>query len=700
MKIRFSALLVLTLLAGTVFAQTAGAPTTSSTDSDKPSAAGAKSKQPDKAAAYYHYSLGHVYEEMATMYCRSEYVNRAIQEYQAAIESDPSSGYLDSALAEVYAKTGRIRDAVMEAQDILKRDPDNVEARRLLGRIYLRSLGDLQSGTQSTEVLKRAIEQYEAIIKLDPGSVEDHLLLGRLYRLNNDMAGAEEQFRIGVKLQPYSEEAVTTLAYLYDETGQSVKAAEILNSLPADGRTGRLYQALGFTYEEQKNYKKAIEAYSKAADLDQDNLDARRGLAQNLLNDGQSEAALAQFKTIVEADPQDPQSYMRMAEIYRRDGKFDLALDALKKAQSYAQDSLELPYNIAVIYQAQGKYDDAVGILKELVSKTERPGANYGPGERNNRSVFLERLGTIYRDNGKYDLAAATFRQMLELGDDSTARGYQEIVDTWREARDYGRATETAKEGVAKLPNDRSLKLILAAQLADTGQPDQGVQMAKSLLKGTSEDRDAYIALAQISNRLKRYKEADEYIAKAASLSTTPDEADYVNFVWGSLMERQKKYDQAETLFKKVLANDSRNAMVLNYLGYMLADRGVRLDEALGYIKRAVDLDPQNSAYLDSLGWAYFKLGDYVLAEVNLRRASDHLSSDPTVQDHLGELFAKTGRLKQAALHWENALQGWNKSVPGDVDASDVQRVQKKLDAAKVKLARQQSAAKEDATQP
>ncbi len=697
MKNSFFALLVAAVLAGGCRAQSV-APASQTPATVAPTAA---SKPIDKASAYYHYSLGHVYEELATMYGRSEYADRAIQEYRAAIAADPTSGFLDAALAEIYAKTGRIRDAVAEAQEILKRDPDNVEAHHLLGRVYLRSLGDLQAGSQSGEVLRRAIEQYEALIKLDPKSMEDRLLLGRLYRLNNEIPRAEEQFQTALKLQPYSEEAVTTLAYLYNETNQSDKAAQILNALPADGRTARLYGALGYTYEQQKSYKKAVEVYRKAVDLDKENLDSRRGLAQNLLNDGQTEAALTQYKTIVAVDPQDPQSHMRIAEIYRRDGKFDQALESLKKAQSYTQDSLELPYNIAVVYQAQGKYDDAINLLKDLVSRTEKPNGNYNTGERNNRSVFLERLGTIYRENGKYEQANGAFRQMLVLGDESAARGYQEIVDSFREAREWTRALEAAREGSTKFPKDRGLKLTLAAQLADTGQPEQGVQQARSLLNGSGEDREVFIALAQINNRLRRHHEAEEFINKAIALSTSPDQLDYINFVWGSMLERQKKYEQAEALFKKALANDPKNAMVLNYLGYMLADRGVRLEEALGYVKKAVELDPQNSAYLDSLGWAYFKIGDYVLAEVNLRRASDRLSSDPTVQDHLGELYAKTGRLKLAAAHWENALQAWNKSVPADVDANDVQRVQRKLESARMKLARQQSAAaKEDSGKP
>jgi tetratricopeptide (TPR) repeat protein len=130
--------------------------------------------------------------------------------------------------------------------------------------------------------------------------------------------------------------------------------------------------------------------------------------------------------------------------------------------------------------------------------------------------------------------------------------------------------------------------------------------------------------------------------------------------------------------------------MVLNYLGYMLADRGLRLEEALSYIKKAAAQDPQNGAYLDSLGWAYYKMGKYELAEENLRKASMKISNDGTIQEHLADLYFKTGRLKLAAAHWERALEEWGKTpLPSDVDNSDVARVQKKLESAKVKLAKQ-----------
>jgi tetratricopeptide (TPR) repeat protein len=648
-------------------------------------------KTPDRAAAYYHFALAHMYEEQVASYGRSELANKAIEEYRLAIDADPTSEYLTSGLAELYAKTGRIRDAVVEAQEIIKRDPNNLEARRLLGRIYLRSLGDMQAGNGSQSVLKLAIEQYEQIVKLQPDSMDDHLLLGRLYRLNNDLQKAEAEFKTAVRLQPGSEEAVTTLAYLYNELGDTSRATQVLSSVPDVARSAKLYSALGYTYEQQKQYKNAISAYKHAIELDRDNLDAIRGLAQNLLNDGQTDAALDQYKVIADANPEDAQTYLRIAEIYRKQGKYDTALENLKKAESMVQDSVEVPYNIAAIYQAQGRFDEAIQIMKDLLKKTEKADGNYTQGDKSNRAVFLERLGTIYRDSGNNAAANETFRQMVALGgDDNSERGYQQIIDTWREAKEWQKATDAAKEAVQKLPNSRDLKMVLAAQQADMGNSDEALKSVRTLLKGTPEDRQVYITLAQMNTRLKRYPDAEQALDKAEELSTKADDKEYVWFLRGSTFERQKRYADAEQQFKKVLASDPQNAMALNYLGYMLADQNQKLDEALGYIKKALAVDPTSGAYLDSLGWAYFRLGKYEMAEESLLKASQKINTDPTVHDHLGDLYQKTGRLKLAATHWERALTEWNRTIAPEVDQTDVARVQKKLDAAKVKLAKEE----------
>ena len=473
-KIRtlLSGLLLLSTI--TAFAQTAPAKKTpAAKDSAAPQKDATKSatkgapadqpktdKKPDQAAAYYHFGLAHMYEEMMAMYGRSEYATKAIEEYRQAIENDPSSEYLNASLAELYAKTGRIRDAVLEAQDIIKRDPNNLEAHKLLGRIYLRSLGDLQPGTQSREVLGLAIEQYEAMIKIEPNNADNHILLGRLYFVSKDLIKAEAEFKAALKIDPNSEEAVTNLAFLYNDEGDNKKATDLLNSVPEGQRSAKVYAALGTTYEQQKDYKKAIAAYRQAVSMDKENLDAMRGLAQNLSNDNQIDAALDEYRMIQDADPQDATAALRLAEIYRRQGKFDLAMDNLKKAGALVQDSLEIPYNEALILEAQGKYEDAASVLQKLVAHPLPADAH--AGDKANRALFLERLGNVYREAGRPMLALETFRKIVDLGGDEASRGYQDVIDEYRDQKQFAEATKTAQEAVKKIPDDKGLKLAMA----------------------------------------------------------------------------------------------------------------------------------------------------------------------------------------------------------------------------------------------
>jgi tetratricopeptide (TPR) repeat protein len=333
--------------------------------------------------------------------------------------------------------------------------------------------------------------------------------------------------------------------------------------------------------------------------------------------------------------------------------------------------------------------------LQDLLKRTDKSETGSSQADRNNRAIFIERLGMIYREQENYTAAVETFRKMLPLGDENTRSGYQEIIDTYREAKQWPQATAVAKEAVQKLPDDRDMRMVLDAQLADTGELDKSVADIRSMLKGGPEDREVYLRLGIVYTRAKSWNEALDALAKAEQLSTKPDDKAAVQFLRGDLYQRQKMFDQAEAEFRKVLATtsptDPQAAATLNYLGYMNADRGVKLEESLNYVKQAVTFEPNNGAYLDSLGWVYFKLGKYDQAEENLTKAEAHMNSDPTVQEHLGDLYQKTGRLKLAAAHWERSVQEWNKTVPAEQDTEAFAKVQQKLDAAKVKLAKEDS---------
>ncbi|CAN5579691.1 tetratricopeptide repeat protein [soil metagenome] len=644
----------------------------------------------DRSAAYYHYGLAHLYEDLATNAGRSDYATQAVEEYKLALSADPNSLMLQDGLADLYFKIGRIREAVTAAQDQITRNPDDVEAHTLLGKVYLRSLGDMQT-PQSGQMLQLAITEYEKLAQLKPNDVEIHLLLGQLYGFNHDSAKAEAQFKAAQKIDSNSEEVILNMARLYSEQGDAQRAADTLSSVPVGDRSARIEYALGGSLDQLHKTKDAIAAYRRACDLDPDNVDSQRGLANALLADGQLDEALKNLNAIVVAEPQDALSQIHIAEIQRRQGHYTLALETLKKAKVLAPDSIELTYNEALVQDSLGHYDEAISVLNKILDGSSHPDGKYTEAEKANRAIFYDRLGIIYREQNKTTEAVTAYKQLIELGGDYVKSGYQGQIDAYRDAHQWKEATAIAAQAAAKLAHDQQVQLMYAGQLADTGHVEQGITLAKSQLApppGAADDRDVYLALAQIYVRVKDFKSAAEQLDKAAALASRPDEKLYVLFLRGTLYDRQKQYDEAETEFRKALAIDPNNATVLNYLGYMLADHGSKLPEALTLIKKAVELDPQNGAYLDSLGWVYFKSGQYSLAEENLRKANERIATDPTVHDHLGEVYEKTGKLKLAVSQWERSMTEYARSLPADADPADVSKVQHKLENARVKLAK------------
>jgi len=122
----------------------------------------------DHAAAYYHYSLGHMYADLASINGSPEYIRKAIENYKLAIKDDPETPMLSEELSELYIQTGRLREAQADAEEALKANPNDVNAHRMLGRIFTRQIGDTQEHKIDEAMLKKSIDEYKKITELDP----------------------------------------------------------------------------------------------------------------------------------------------------------------------------------------------------------------------------------------------------------------------------------------------------------------------------------------------------------------------------------------------------------------------------------------------------------------------------------------------------------------------------------------------------
>ncbi len=223
----------------------------------------------------------------------------------------------------------------------------------------------------------------------------------------------------------------------------------------------------------------------------------------------------------------------------------------------------------------------------------------------------------------------------------------------------YFRQRKAALEGVgffaaAKAEEDPGGGRARAAFEAEfrlaAGQDDEALRLLDPLLAG---DEDEVLAALGTLERAKRYAQVVEHSRRV--LARLP-EARGVRFALAASLERSGKWEESEAVFREILAGAPDDAPSLNYLGYMYADRGVKLDEAREMLIKAVSLDPTSGAYIDSLGWVYFRLGEYGLAEKHLTEAARLAPSDPTVNEHMGDLFQALGDAARAAEWYRKAL--------------------------------------------
>jgi tetratricopeptide (TPR) repeat protein len=320
---------------------------------------------------------------------------------------------------------------------------------------------------------------------------------------------------------------------------------------------------------------------------------------------------------------------------------------------------MEVRYEEVRLLEAQSKYTEAIGLLKGLVEETARP--KYSAAESAARSQLLEELASLYRTAGQYSESIDAFRKAAALNKENSPSISLQIIDTYRTAKNA--------DGARKEVDAAALEL-------------------RARIKGKGDVSDLLL-LASVYEKGKLFGEEAKVLDDAEKIAANPKEKESVYFMRGAMFERQKKVESAEAEFRKVLASNPEHSGALNYLGYMLVDHKLRVEEATEMIKKALEGDPENGAYLDSLGWAYYQQGKLEEAEGLLTRALDRIGEDPTVHDHLGDVYFKLGKIKEAITQWQASLKDFRTPAGIDSEPEDVAKVSRKLDAARVKLAKE-----------
>ncbi|HEX3747009.1 MAG TPA: tetratricopeptide repeat protein [Bryobacteraceae bacterium] len=657
------------------FAQTAPTPNESS-------ASPAENKS---ATAYYDFAMGRLYALMAQSEGNQDEALKAIQFFKDALKADPQGGDTYDELTDLYLALNRGADAIALAQDALKQNPDNVYAHRMLGRVYFSQINKGTQGEIDERALRLAMSEFQKVTEKDPKDVDSWVTLGRLYQGTNDSANAEKAYNTALALDPDNEEALTGLALVYGNNGDTGKAIEKLKAATEKNPNPRSLMILAEAYRNQKDYKDAAEAEKKALEMQPDNERLSDALANDLYFSDQYDEALQIYSELANHNPKETKYPLRMADVYGAKKDYDKALEQIEKAKKIDPGDEDAQLAEIRLYEVQGKMDSAIASLKALLDDTAKK--IYSKDEQKTRAGWFEELWRLNVQAKHYPEAVEAARQMIVLKDSGpTIEAH--IIETYRTAKDLPNAEKEADAALKKFPDEPEVVQEHAFVLGDMGKIDDAAKELRGLLNGP-HDRETLMALAQLYEQAKRWDDAGKAIDDAEKLASTDEQKVDIYFMRGAMLERQKKFDPAEQAFRKALALNPDSDETLNYLGYMLADRNVRLDEALKLVQKALALKPNSGAYLDSLGWVYYRQGKLEEAERTLTRAVDLTGQDPTVHDHLGDVYMKLGKTQEAIAQWNASMKGFKDQPVADLDPAEVSSVTSKLDAARVKLAQE-----------
>lgn len=218
-----------------------------------------------------------------------------------------------------------------------------------------------------------------------------------------------------------------------------------------------------------------------------------------------------------------------------------------------------------------------------------------------------------------------------------------------------------------------------AAALRRLDKSDQAVEVLEQL---TRSHGDLAVVHSTLGDTLRAQGEDQAAIAaytKALELTVADNPR-----IWMLYFSRGIAHSQnddsvaAEEDFRAALAINPDQPQVLNYLGYSLVEEQRKLDEALDMIQRAVAASPNSGYILDSLGWVYYRLGRYDEAVEQMERAVELEAVDPVVNDHLGDVYWAVGRKREAEFQWTRALS-FIEFATSDTEA-DPDRIRRKLE--------------------
>jgi tetratricopeptide (TPR) repeat protein len=168
--------------------------------------------------------------------------------------------------------------------------------------MYQYRLGKVEWENKNASVAQSHLAEA---VKLNPRLYKAWYYLGLSYEAADDPKNAAAAWTKSAELNPYFGRPFIALGKLYIRWDKLAEAISVLDqgrlNVKDPQELSDVYYHLGFAYERQGNWDKAIEAYTSALAQRADNIDAKRQRGFSYANKGDKDNAKKDLKAFVDA---------------------------------------------------------------------------------------------------------------------------------------------------------------------------------------------------------------------------------------------------------------------------------------------------------------------------------------------------------------------------------------------------------------
>ena len=257
-----------------------------------------------------------------------EGLNKGIEYFQQAIETDPTYAPAYSGLADCY----------------------NV-------------LGGLDFVTPN-EVYPKAEAAALKALEIDESLAEAHASLGLLKAdYHWDRSGAEREFQRAIELNPNYAYAHQWYALSLEDAGRTAEAlAQSKRALELDPLSIPINRNLGYTFYFARQYDQAIEQLQKTLELDPGFVPALAVLGSAYLQKSMYQEGIAEFEKALSIAPGNTQALWRLGYAYAVTGR---RAEAQKVVDDLSKKKYVPAVTMAIIYTGLGQKDQAFQWLEK-----------------------------------------------------------------------------------------------------------------------------------------------------------------------------------------------------------------------------------------------------------------------------------------------------------------------------------------------